>query len=277
MRSARAGPGSWRSRAAAIRRRWRLGLAELAPRHGVALHLFHVDHALDPGSGERAAGAAAIAAELGLPFTSERHPVPEPAQRREGSEAAARRVRYAALEAFRVRIGADRILTAHHRNDQIETLLLRIAAGSGLAGLQGIHRRRGAILRPLLDLDRSVLEAFVAAKGIVPLADPTNLDLAMDRNRIRHRLWPHLEREEPGLGSALIAVAGAAERARRALDDRLERLLVKEGDDSPPRLEVEVLLLCADKSPDWAERLPPCQLRQSAREPLSTTVTKSCW
>ncbi|MBP9146489.1 MAG: hypothetical protein KBI44_18560, partial [Thermoanaerobaculia bacterium] len=69
------------------------GLAELAPRQGVDLHLFHVDHGLDAGSGERAAGAAAIAAELGLPFTSERHPVPEPAQRREGSEAAARRVR----------------------------------------------------------------------------------------------------------------------------------------------------------------------------------------
>ncbi len=231
------------------------GLAELAPRQGVDLHLFHVDHGLDAGSGERAAGAAAIAAELGLPFTSERHPVPEPAQRREGSEAAARRVRYAALEVFRERIGADRILTAHHRNDQIETLLLRIAAGSGLAGLQGIHRRRGAILRPLLDLDRSVLEAFVAAKGIVPLADPTNLDLAIERNRIRHRLWPHLEREEPGLGSALAAVAQAAERARKTLDGRLRRLLVREHDDAHPCLEVGALPPSTAGEPELASAL----------------------
>jgi hypothetical protein len=77
-----------------------LGLAEVAPRHALAVHLFHVDHALDPGSGERAAGAAAIAAQIGLPFTAELHPVPEAARRREGTEAAARRVRYAALEAF---------------------------------------------------------------------------------------------------------------------------------------------------------------------------------
>lgn len=229
-----------------------LGLAEVAPRQGVALHLFHVDHGLDAGSGARAAGATAMAAELGLPFTSERHPVPETARRREGTEAAARRVRYAALEAFRLRIGADRILTAHHRDDQIETLLLRIAAGSGLAGLQGIHCRRGAILRPLLDLERSTLDAFVAARGIVPLADPTNLDLAIERNRIRHRLWPHLEREGPGLGRALVAVAGAAEGARRALDGRLRRLLVKESGDSQHHLEIAALLPLPEPLPLFA-------------------------
>lgn len=232
-----------------------VGLGELAPQHGVALHLFHVDHELDAGSGERALAAAAIAAELGLAFTAERHPLPETARRREGTEAAARRIRYAALEAFRSRIGADRILTAHHRGDQIETLLLRIAAGSGLAGLQGIHRRRGAILRPLLDLERSTLDAFVQERGIVPLADPTNLDLAMDRNRVRHRLWPHLEREEPGLGRALVAVAGAAEGARRALDGRLERLLVKEWDAGQPRLEGEGLLPSPGKEPEPAREL----------------------
>ena len=65
-----------------------LGLAEVAPRYGVEIHLFHVDHALDPGSGERAAGAAAIAATIGLHFTSVRHPVAEAARRREGTEAA---------------------------------------------------------------------------------------------------------------------------------------------------------------------------------------------
>lgn len=226
-----------------------LGLAEVAPRYGVEIHLFHVDHALDPGSGERAAGAAAIAATIGLHFTSVRHPVAEAARRREGTEAAARRVRYAALEAFRARLGADRILTAHHRDDQIETLLLRIAAGSGLAGLQGIQRRRGALLRPLLDLDRATLDAYVAARGIVPLADPTNLDLALDRNRIRHRLLPLLLQQEPGLGAALAAVAAVAGRARRMLDDRIEKLLVKEEGGSQPRLEIAPLLSLPEPLP----------------------------
>ena len=212
-----------------------------------------------------------------MPFTSERHPVPEPAQRREGSEAAARRVRYAALEVFQLRIGDDGSLPRTTGTIRSKPFFCELLRGAVLAGLQGIHRRRGRFfgahcstwIGPSLD-------AFVAGRGVVPLDDPTNLDLAMDRNRIRHRIWlPHLEREEPGLGSALIAVAGAAERARRALDDRLERLLVKECDYSQPRLEV-ALLLCAGESPDWAERLPPCAAATDwRRETLSTTVRKA--
>ncbi|MEO7793400.1 MAG: tRNA lysidine(34) synthetase TilS [Thermoanaerobaculia bacterium] len=229
-----------------------LGLAEVAPRHRLAVHLFHVDHALDPGSAGRAVAAAGLARKMGLPFTSERHPPAERAQRREGMEAAAREVRYAALEAFRERLGADRILTAHHRDDQIETVLLRIAAGSGIAGLQGIHRRRGFLLRPLLDLERSSLDAFVAQHGIVPLTDPTNLDLGQERNRIRHRLLPQLLRQEPALGGALAAVATAAEGARSALDRRLEKLLVKEGENSRPRLEIAAFLPLPEPLPFFA-------------------------
>ncbi len=248
-----------------------LGLAELAPRRGLAVHLFHVDHALDPGSGKRAAAAAAIAAQIGLPFTSERHPVREAARRREGTEAAARRVRYQALEAFRARLGADRILTAHHRDDQIETLLLRLAAGSGLAGLQGIHRRRAALLRPLLDLDRATLDAFVAAKGVVALADPTNLDLANERNRVRHRLLPFLLAQEPGLGSALAAVAAAAGRARGILDNRLEKLLVKEVGGSRPRLEIATLFSLPEPLPFLALNLLE---RRAGRQAPSSTRSK---
>ena len=221
-----------------------LGLADIAPRYGLAVHLFHVDHALDAGSGERADEAASIAAEIRLPFTCECHPVSPEETRREGTEAAARRVRYAALEAFRARIGADRVLTAHHRDDQIETVLLRLAGGSGFAGLQGIHRRRGALLRPLLGLDRAVLDDVVAASGIMPLADPTNLDLAIERNRVRHRLLPRLLEQEPDLGPALAAVAIAAERARGVLDRRLEQLLVKEGGGSQrPQVCLEIAAL----------------------------------
>lgn len=248
-----------------------LGLAELAPRHGLAVELFHVDHALDPASGERAAAAAAIAAQIGLPFNVERHPVPDAARRREGTEAAARRVRYAALEAFRARIGAERILTAHHRDDQVETLLLRLAAGSGLAGLAGIQRRRGALLRPLLDLDRATLDAYVAARGIVALEDPTNLDLANERNRVRHRLLPFLLAQEPGLGSALAAVGAAAGRARSILDIRLEKLLVKEVGGSRHRLEIATLISLPEPLPLLALNL----LESSAgREAPGSTRSK---
>ncbi len=248
-----------------------LGLAEVAPRHGLGIHLFHVDHALDAGSAERARRAAELAAQIGLPFTAERHEVSPAARQREGAEAAARRVRYAALEAFRGRLGADRILTAHHRDDQVETLLLRIAGGSGLAGLQGIQRRRGTLLRPLLDLERATLDAFVAARGIVALADPTNLDLALDRNRIRLRLLPHLLAQEPELGATLAAVAAAAGRARGILEIRVEKLLVMEGGDSRPRLEIATLLSLPEPLPFLALNLLE---RQAGREAPSSTRSK---
>lgn len=248
-----------------------LALAELAPQRGLAVHLFHVDHALDEGSAGRALAASEIAARIGLPFTAERHPVPAEERRREGTEAAARRVRYAALEAFRARLGADRVLTAHHRDDQIETVLLRIAGGSGFAGLQGIHRCRGPLLRPLLDLERSTLDTFVAATGIVPLADPTNLDLAMERNRMRHSLLPLLLEQEPTLGPALAAVATAAERARRVLDQRLEKLLAKEGGGSQPRLEIATLLPLPEPLPFFALGLLE---RRAGREKPGSTRSK---
>lgn len=248
-----------------------LALADAAPGYGLAVHLFHVDHALDTGSSDRAAAAALLAARIGLPFAGERHDVPPAARRREGLEAAARRVRYAALEGFRARIGAHRILTAHHRDDQVETLLLRIAAGSGLTGLQGIHRRRGAILRPLLDLDRATLDAYVAARGIVPLADPTNLDLESDRNRVRHRLLPLLLRQEPELGAALVAVAAAAGRARGILDSRLEKLLVKECGGSRPRLEIATLFTLPAPLPLLALNLLE---RSAGREAPASTRSK---
>jgi tRNA(Ile)-lysidine synthase len=246
-----------------------LGLAEVAPQFAIAVHLLHVDHALDTGSAGRAEAAAELAQQIGLPFTAERHAVDPTRRQRGGVEAAAREVRYAALEAFRARLGADRILTAHHRDDQIETVLLRIAGGSGFSGLQGIHRRRGAILRPLLDLEQAVLKDFVAAKGIAPLVDPTNLDLALERNRIRHRLLPHMDRQEPQLASALVDVAAAAERARRALDRRCETLLVRGGALSEPRLQIETLLLLPEPlaffALDLLERQVGCERPGSTR------------
>jgi len=114
-------------------------LARWAPARGVALAAAHLDHGLDPGSAERAHAAAAAAAALGVPCTVARLPVAPRARRGESPEAAARRVRYGFLESERRRSGARWIATAHHRDDQAETVLLRLAAGSGPAGLAGIR------------------------------------------------------------------------------------------------------------------------------------------
>jgi tRNA(Ile)-lysidine synthase len=150
----------------------------------------HLDHGMDPGSADRARTAARIAERLGVPFVSERREVPGLRLPSESPEAAARRVRYAFLEEVRQREGARWIATAHHRDDQAETVLLRLLFGSGWEGLGGIRPIHGFVVRPLLDVPRQDLLKMVEEAGLEPVQDPTNLDLGTPRNRVRRLLRP---------------------------------------------------------------------------------------
>ena len=137
-------------------------------------------------------------------------------------EAASRRIRYGFLEEIRSRTGAAFIMTAHHADDQIETVLLRLAFGSGLAGLAGITARRDRILRPFLRLTRKQLQEAARSSGLNPVVDPTNFDLTVPRNRIRHLLIPRLVAENPRLGHSLQELSEAAGRLR----DRMDQFLI---------------------------------------------------
>lgn len=198
-----------------------LGLSRLAREQRVRVHAAHLDHAMDPTSGGRAAGAAEIARRLGVPLRVERRSVRRLRRAGESLEEAARRIRYAFLEEVRQSLGARYVATAHHRDDQAETVLLRLLYGSGLTGLTGIRPRRDRIVRPLLALDREELAAAVTAAGLRPLADPTNQDPGAVRNRVRHHLLPRLAAREPGLVQRLAAVADAARQAAAHGDRRL--------------------------------------------------------
>jgi len=106
--------------------------------------------------------------------------------RERGVEAAAREVRYAQLAHLRDEEGASLVATAHQKNDQAETVLMRLLTGSGIAGLRGIHpHREDGFIRPLLDVTRAELEALLTARGIVPRQDRSNEDPRFLRNRVR--------------------------------------------------------------------------------------------
>jgi len=207
------------------------GMSRLARRRGFRLFAAHLDHAMDPGSAGRCREAARLAGRLGVPLITERI-AERRAESRDGggpaesAEAAGRRARYEFLERTRRGLGARWIATGHHLDDQAETVLLRLLFGSGLEGLAGVRPVHGAVVRPLLAMPRSQLAAAVAAAGLAPLApvnDPTNLDLTVPRNRVRHRLLPVLAaaESEPDLASRLARLAGQARAAGRALDRRL--------------------------------------------------------
>lgn len=213
-----------------------LGLTRLSapggPLQGVRTVAAHLDHGLDPGSPERADRAAALAHTLDVPTVVERRPVGRLDRANDGTEAAGRRVRYEFLEDVRRAEDAAWIVTAHHRRDQAETVLLRILRGSGIEGLAAMAPVRGRLVRPLLPLDREVLEAAVRDAGLEPIDDPTNRDLSLARNRVRHGLLPVLERApavgsdaEPGPVDRLVRLAHAAAGARSKLEERLERWL----------------------------------------------------
>lgn len=106
--------------------------------------------------------------------------------RRQGIEAAARDVRHARLQEIRSETGASHIATAHHKNDQAETVLMRLMTGGGLAGLRGIHPMRAdGVIRPLLEITRAEIETFLQQRGVVPRIDRSNADPRFLRNRVR--------------------------------------------------------------------------------------------
>src|SRR5438105_4192523 len=106
--------------------------------------------------------------------------------RHHGIEAAAREIRRARLQEIRSAAGASHIATAHHKNDQAETVLMRLMTGAGLAGLRGIHPiRADGMIRPLLEATRADVDAFLRERGVVPRIDRSNADPRFLRNRIR--------------------------------------------------------------------------------------------
>jgi tRNA(Ile)-lysidine synthase len=143
-----------------------------------------VDHGLRPESGEEAAMVGDYCARRSIP-----HSIVHPAVPIQGSlQAEARAARYALLDGWMDARGLDWLLTAHHADDQLETLVMRLNRGSGVAGLAGVRAKRDRILRPLLAMRKAELAAYVLARAIPHVADPSNLDIRFDRARLRRHL-----------------------------------------------------------------------------------------
>jgi len=190
---------------------------EAFPRGVVA---FHARHGL---RGSESAGDAASVRELcgrlGFALTE----VDATVGHGPGLESRARAARY---EAIRKAAGPDTLLvTAHHRDDQTETVLLRLLRGAGPVGLRGIHPLRAdGVWRPFLSVPRAQLAACCEESGWTPRQDSSNLDTAFARNALRHELVPALEARSPGVSAALAALAEAAQRLEPFLERALSRL-----------------------------------------------------
>jgi tRNA(Ile)-lysidine synthase len=181
-----------------------------------------VDHGLQPGSAEVAAGVAAQLGDLGC------YPVDQIAVHvapGAGPEAAARDARYAALSTAAEPQNSV-VLLGHTRDDQAETVLLGLVRGSGVRSLAGMPAVTGRFRRPLLDVPREQTQQACRALGLHVWQDPQNADPRFTRVRVRHAVLPVLEREiGPGIAEALARTAEQARDDADALDVLAAELL----------------------------------------------------
>lgn len=199
-----------------------------AARH-LTLVVAHVDHGIHPDSARVAEAVAALASGLGLPCRSTRLGLGPGT-----TETRAREARYRWLLHEAAAAGAV-VLTAHNRDDQVETILMRFLGGSGLAGLAGMAARvqggaasagAGQVLRPLLGVGRTEIRDWVAAEGFTVWEDPSNVEPSHLRGWLRTALLPVAEARDPAVRDRILRVAEAARMNRSAWDHLLEVLPV---------------------------------------------------
>ncbi len=176
---------------------------------GFRIHVAHFDHGMRGESGQDALWVQGLCRAWGVPCRVEK------SKRPPKSEEDARDQRYRFLHEVQDGVGARWLLTAHHADDQAETVLFRILRGTGLGGLRGIPQTKDpGVFRPLLSFHRSQLEAYALEVGLRAREDSSNRDLSIPRNFLRHVTLPDLECfVAPGTRANLIGLA------RRAAED----------------------------------------------------------
>lgn len=206
-----------------------------ASSRGMKLLALHVHHGLSPNADHWLAHCEARCRELGIPFFAERVVLENIAD--SGVEEAARMARYAALGRMCRAQGAGILLTAHHLDDQAETVLLQLLRGSGLAGMSGMEAFNTApgllgdeatlIVRPLLGVTRAQLEAYAAQRRLACIEDESNADTRYARNALRQLVMPALGRSFPGFQQRLARAAGHAQGAQELLHEVAQQDLAR--------------------------------------------------
>ena len=181
------------------------------------LSALHVHHGLSSHADDWAEFCQDYADGLGVPCRVVRVSVPQGTG--EGIEAAARRVRYAAL----AEAGVPHVCLGHHATDQAETVLFNLCRGGGIVGLAGMPAQRSlsnvTLHRPLLSVTRSDIEAYAHAQGLNWVTDESNADLRFSRNFLRHRVLTVTKSHFPAVEQAIASAAAHCVEANELLDE----------------------------------------------------------
>ena len=165
----------------------------------------------------------------------------------ESVEMACRSLRYEWFQALLERHRARAVAVGHHREDNAETLMLNLLRGTGTAGLGGIRPRRDYVVRPLLDVSRAEIEAYLQARGLEWVDDSSNATDDYTRNRIRHHILPALEAESPGATDAIVRTARNVEASNALYRIAVERMGEKYvGTDAEGAVSIDAAGMFAD-------------------------------
>ena len=186
--------------------------------------------------------AQQTAEALGLPFRRIDFDTADYARQNDVStEMAARTLRYEWFETLRRELGAEAIAVAHHRDDNVETVLLNLIRGTGLSGLCGMRPRNGHIVRPLLSVDRHQIVRWLADRHLPFCTDSSNASDVYRRNFVRLRLLPLMEQLNPSVRDAILRMAGHLTDVeaiyRNAIDSHRAHLI-----DAGGRISIDALL-----------------------------------
>jgi tRNA(Ile)-lysidine synthase len=199
------------------------GLWALRAEHGLPMVAASVDHGLRPEAAQDVGVAADVAQGLGVPFVALAVHVEAGASR----QAQARRARYVALLDCAGQRGLSHVAVGHTRDDQAETVLARLLRGTGVGGLSAVApKREDGVIRPLIDCARAEVHAYVRARGLAHVSDPSNVDRRYLRARIREGLLPALQAENPRIVEALCALSDDARAAAALIERDAERVLL---------------------------------------------------
>ncbi|SNS59854.1 tRNA(Ile)-lysidine synthase [Noviherbaspirillum humi] len=200
--------------------------ADASRRLGITLRALHVHHGLSANANQWSEHCRRECSALGIDFDMRRVAVDGGAG---GVEEGAREARYAALGAMCRQHGVRLLLTAHHQDDQAETVLLQLLRGSGVAGLSGMDRMNQApgllgdshlwMARPLLHVDRATLESWAGEHGLAWVEDESNTDASYARNALRHHVAPALRQHFPGFEKRLVRAAEHAQAAHTLMQE----------------------------------------------------------
>ncbi|WP_314356730.1 tRNA lysidine(34) synthetase TilS [uncultured Veillonella sp.] len=195
---------------------------------GVAI----VDHCIRPESKDEVLWLQHQVEELGLPFYSATFDVPRLSKEyKKSEETIGRQVRYQWLNEIAQSEGYDYISVAHHKDDQAESILAHIIRGSGLNGLTGMSVVQSEyaipVVRPLLDVTKENLLAYIGTKHISYCVDSTNEDVRYQRNRIRHCIIPELEAVNPAVVDAIVRLGSSVNEDVMVISDLTSRTFDK--------------------------------------------------